>query len=271
MQPAVVVCAYNRPQALARLLASLNSAQYPPNAKIRLHISIDRSEIGISQEVLQIAEQFNWNYGEKIVAPQGHHLGLVEHINFCGGLSQEYGQIILLEDDLFVSNSFYGFAAQALEFYCADEYIAGISLYGLGFNGYTHNPFIPIHDGSDIFFLQIPYTQGQAFTSRQWSQFLSWQAASNILVSAEDKIHEMFLDFNAEDWFPARTKYLIETGRFFVFPRVSLVTGFGDAGTHFTRKSSYFQVPLEFNKKCFSLDTLEDSIAVYDFILRDPA
>jgi hypothetical protein len=264
MQTAVVVCAYNRPQALARLLASLKKAYYPPGANIPLHISIDRSEAGISPEVLEVANQFNWLNGKKIVAPQSHHLGLVEHINYCGGLSQEYGAIILLEDDLFVSNSYYAFTNQALEFYCDDKRVAGISLYNLWFNGYTHNPFLPVQDEADIFFLQIPYTQGQAFTADQWAQFAFWQANSNVMVSLQDKIHEMFLHFNADDWFPTRTKYLIETDRFFVFPRVSLATGFGDAGTHFTRSSSFFQVPLQAEKKFFSLISLEDSNAVYD-------
>ncbi len=44
MTPAIVVSAYNRPEALARLLASLRKAAYPADARQPLVISIDRGD-----------------------------------------------------------------------------------------------------------------------------------------------------------------------------------------------------------------------------------
>jgi hypothetical protein len=41
MNPAIVVNAYNRPQALARLLDSLQAARYPDGVPIPLVISLD--------------------------------------------------------------------------------------------------------------------------------------------------------------------------------------------------------------------------------------
>lgn len=74
----------------------------------------------------------------------------------------------------------------------------------------------------------------------------------------------MFLHFDAEDWFPLMTQYVVETDRYFVYPRVSLTTGMGDPGTHFDHASSFFQAPLQRAKDCFKFKPLDDSFAVYD-------
>jgi hypothetical protein len=264
MHPTIVVTAYNRPLALRRLLSALEKASYPQNGGVRLHISIDRSGDPENQRVCEIAGSFSWPYGEKLVVYQPEHLGLLKHFFHSGNLALDYGAIIQLEDDLLVSPAFYAYAAQALGFYDSDDRIAGVSLYSLWFNGYTHYPFVPFLDASDTFFLQIPYTQGQAFTGAQWQRFVDWHNSGNRQVKPGDPLHELFLHFDAEDWFPIRTKYLVETDRYYAFPRQSLATGFGDAGTHFSRASYFFQVPLQNFLTNYRLNTFDESIAVYD-------
>jgi hypothetical protein len=192
------------------------------------------------------------------------HLGLVEHVDRAGALAQEYGAIVLLEDDLVVSPGYYRYAAAALGYYRHDDRIAGVSLYGLWFNGYNHFPFVPLPDGADVFFLQIPYTQGYAFTADQWSRFLAWRAGGDSRPTALDPMHPMLLRFGPEEWFPERVKFLVATGRYFVYPRESLSTGFGDAGTHFARASRWFQVPLQAFKIDYRFTPLDGSAAVYD-------
>ncbi|HEX7975083.1 MAG TPA: hypothetical protein VF498_11795 [Anaerolineales bacterium] len=264
MNPAVVVMAYDRPAVLQRLLASLEAAHYPGDAEVCLHISIDRGPQGVHPGVLEAAERFNWQAGSKRVEVQPERLGLVEHFYHCGDLACQYGSIILLEDDLAVSPVYYPFTAGALNFYAADERLAGVSLYALWFNGYTHDPFIPLADDSDVYFLQIPYTQGQAFTAAQWERFRDWNHRQGAASSGRALIHEMFQQFGGDEWFPARTRYLAETGRYFVFPRVSLSTGLGDAGTHFNRNSYFFQTPLQRFKTDYRYQALDASTAVYD-------
>ncbi|HKZ55303.1 MAG TPA: hypothetical protein VJ123_07475 [Anaerolineales bacterium] len=260
MRPAVVVAAHNRPAALSRLLASLERAEYP-SGSIPLLISIDP---GGDPGVPHIAERFRWGHGEKLIIEHAQHLGLVEHFYRCGDLSEEYGALILLEEDLFVSPAFYSFASEALTFYGEDRRIAGISLYALWFNGYNQFPFVPLLDDADVYFLQVPYTQGQALTREQWSGFRSWQASGDRAIRVGDGLHEMFARFGPDEWFPLRMKYLVQTGRTYVFPRASLTTGFGDAGAHFARETRFFQVPLQGEAKDFRLKPLDDSCAVYD-------
>lgn len=260
MMPAVVVMAYNRPDSLQRLLASLRTAEHPDG--VPLIISIDRGDD--NNDVVAQADQFDWCHGDKQVIFHEQHLGLVEHFFFCGRLTREYGAIILLEDDLYVSPPYYHFAMQAIDTYTDDARIAGIALNALWFNGYTHYPFTPLRDESDVFFLQVPWYQGQAYTRAQWDAFDTWHAGEDRTLVAGDPIHEQFLTFDEDEWFPLKTKYLVEANRYYVFPRESLTTNFGDAGTHFTSRTDFFQVPLQYGRDTFRLQRFDDALAVYD-------
>lgn len=259
--PAIVVNAYNRPQALARLLASLSKADYLETARVPLVISVDH---GGSQAVRTLAEQFQWRHGPKQLIFHEQHLGLLQHFFACGNLVQTHGAIVYLEDDLAVSPVFYTYATQALNCYASDERIAGISLYGLWFNGYTQQPFVPLSDGSDVFLVQTPYTQGLAFTASQWAAF----AATHQAVEREGRpaapLHELWSQFARDDWFPLFARYVISTDRFFVYPRVSLATGFGDAGAHFAKPTTFFQVPLQRSATEYRFKPLDEALAVYD-------
>src|SRR5687767_8665947 len=119
--PAIVVPAYNRPASLLRLLESLLGANIPP--EVTLVISIDK---GGPEAVVRLAENFSWPFGDKKIIVHEQHLGLKEHVLECGDLAMEYGQIIMLEDDLFVSPAFYSFAKEASLFYGNEEMLAGI-------------------------------------------------------------------------------------------------------------------------------------------------
>ncbi len=261
MPVAIVVNAYNRPAALARLLASLQQAAYPTDTPVSLIISIDH---GGSADVRTLAGNFVWSHGPKEVIPQAQHLGLVQHFFACGDLTQRYDAIIYLEDDLTVSPVFFAYAAQALSFYQHADRVAGLSLFGLWFNGYTQQPFVPLADGSDAFFVQVPYTQGLAFTHAQWTNFDEWRHSPLATAAPSVPLHAAWSRFDREDWFPLLAKYVITTDRYFVFPRASHTTGWGDVGTHFAQASRFFQVPLQCGKRKYDFNAIDDSVAVYD-------
>ena len=109
-RPAIVIIAYNRLDALKRLLVSVEAAVYPEGEPVPLVISIDRSD---SDAVVKTAEDFGYTHGEKIIIARKERLGLREHVLTCGDLTEKYGSIIVLEDDLFVSPMFYDYACAA--------------------------------------------------------------------------------------------------------------------------------------------------------------
>ena len=269
MPPAIVIPAYNRPHTLARLLDSLAAASYPPDRKVTLVISIDPENGVPHQSVSAVAESFDWPYGPKEIVLHKEHLGLLQNFYYCGDLTDKYGSVIFLEDDSIVSPVFYHYAMQALEYFKNNARIAGISLYRYAFNGYSHHPFEPLADGSDIFFMQVSSIVGQAWSRAQWTEFQNWRVANPAHKAELNQIlHDFWSNFDADDHFPILTNYLVSNGRYYVFPRVSLTTGFGDAGTHFASRTSYFQVPLQREQSAFRLQAFETSHALYDSFME---
>ncbi len=261
IRPAVVISAYNRPGSLGRLLDSISRAECPKN--VPLVISIDAGGDRRS-EVLRVAENFPWSHGKKRIVPHREHLGPNGHAFFVGSLTQEFGAVIRLEDDYYVSPQFYSLAVSALEFFKKDSRIAGISLYHLWFNGITRDPFTPYLDESDVYFVQTSWSHGQAFLDRQWNAYEKWYRTQPHEVTTQDRLHVEWSRLGKEEWFPPFAKYLVESNRYMVFPRESYCTNFGDVGTHFTRATRFFQVPLQTRERSYRFTHLDDALAVYD-------
>ena len=73
-------------------------------------ISIDASD---TEDVIQLVDAFRWEHGDKRVIQREVNLGLRRHAIACGNLTEEYGTVIVLEDDLYVSRNFYKYALHA--------------------------------------------------------------------------------------------------------------------------------------------------------------
>jgi hypothetical protein len=256
--PVIVVSAHSRPKSLKRLLASVAQAVYDGDP-VELVISIDKSD---SEDVLQAAEQFEWRHGSKKIIHHAEHLGLKAHLLSCGDMSATYGAIILLEDDLLVSPYFYHYAKQAQAFYENDPHIAGISLYNYQVSESSFYPFNAIDDGSDVYFMQVASSWGQLWTSAQWAAFKAWHAANPELPASPD-IPAYLQAWGAHSWKKHFIHYLTSTEKYFVFPRVSLTTHFGDSGTH-SASGNLFHVPLQLSQKQFRFTALQRSGARYD-------
>ena len=269
MPPAIVIPAYNRPDTLTRLLASLESANYPDSLKISLVISIDPENGAPNQSVRTVAESFQWNRGPKEIILHPDHLGMLNNFYFCGNLTEIYDSVIYLEDDLVLSPVFYHFVEQAHQYFSADNRIAGVSLYAYQFNGYHHYPFIPLMDGADVYFAQVMSILGQSWTKAQWSRFHQWYKSRSRRMNEIGKpLHDVWQSFADDEYFPIQMKYLVSTDQFYVFPRISLTTGFGDQGVHFDYSTDYFQVPIQRNKISYRFHTLDDADALYDSFME---
>lgn len=257
----IVVVAYNRPRSLTRLLKSLSNAKYP-NKEIDLIISIDRAEN--NQNVLAVANAFEWNQGAKTVIYQEENLGLRKHILKCGNLSLEYGSVIVLEDDLFVSPNFYFFVDQALRFSKNESKIAGISLYNHQLNVHTRDNFSPIQDGYDNWYFQFASSWGQAWSREQWSGFMKWYE-NDPDIDHNNNVPAYVRSWSAKSWLKYNIAYLVEKDFYFLYPKISLSTNFSDAGTHVGNDSTIYQVPLDegFQRE-YRFSTFVQSRAVYD-------
>lgn len=241
----IIAVAYNRPASLKRLLSSITAAYYPKDIKVPLIISIDYSG---SDDCLKVAEETEWTHGPKEIIAHQKNLGLREHILSCGDIALKNDGVIILEDDCFVSKDFYNYALQTFEFYKDEPKVAGISLYSYEYNENAGMPFQALHDGYDVYFMQVPSSLGQLWTKQQWANFRAFYDQSPKL---NPEIH--FLPENVFTWPESSWKkyfylYIVLNDLYFVYPQVSHSTNFGDVGTHFTNTTQVFQVRLNNGK-----------------------
>ena len=259
--PTIVVIGYNRPKSLLRLLDSLSKAHYPAG-DIRLVISLDNSG---TLEPLRIAEAYPWAHGEKRVIHREKRMGLRNHVLACGDLTEEYGDVLVLEDDLFVSPYFYEYTSKALSFYEDDPRIAGISLYSQQFNQTANLPFTPIDDGdSDVYFMQLAASWGQAWSRSHWQGFRQWLEANGTDISRVDGIPADIRSWPDSSWLKLYNAYIISRDLYFVYPYRSLTTNFGDPGEHFYIASSRFQVAIQQKRIDYHFAQSSESLAIYD-------
>lgn len=236
---AIVCVGYNRLKSLARLTASLLKAEYPVSG-VPLVISIDCSN---NEEVYSFAENFKWQFGEKYVFIQPVRLGLKEHIYKCGDLTEYFKAIILLEDDLVVSPVFYSYVLKCMDRYAGDPRIAQISLYKNEINGYVGFPFDNLKTGADLFLMQDVSTWGECWTAAMWNDFTEWRDSHS-----EEDVLGIDMPDEIKGWTRAWSKYynayVADTGKFVLYPDVSVTTNFSDAGEHGGDRNAYVQVSL---------------------------
>lgn len=256
-EPTIVVIAYNREHSLKRLLRSIAQANFPAN-NITLHISIDASD---NPRVAEVANEFEWNFGEKVVEVKSENLGLLKHVLECGELTNRYASIIVLEDDLVVAPEFYNYGKQALLFFSEDEKIGGVSLYTYSCEENNYYPFQALSDGSDVHFIQVASSWGQAWTKNQWHTFKQWLVEHP--AGKDEVLPDYVQNWGNNSWKKLFIAFLIDTDRYFAFPNTSYSSNFEDEGTHATN-TGLLQVSMNFGSAQTRFNKWEDSKSVYD-------
>lgn len=259
MQPLpIIIVAYNRPQSLARLLKSVDNADFPAKG-VNLYISLDKAS---NSDCADLANNFDWKFGKKTVIEHEHSLGLFNHIMACGDLAAQLGGAIILEDDLFVSPAFYDFAQKATAFYQDEPLIGGISLYSYAYTETRNLPFEALKTGFDTYFMQVASSWGQVWTATHWQAFKTW-FNENEFMAADGEIPDHLMEWGDQSWKKHFNRYLISSGKYFVHPQISFTTNFEDPGTHATTQGLY-QVSLAQNTWQYSFESLSESKNRYD-------
>jgi len=269
---AIVAVGYNRLKSMQRLFYSLNNAQYDHD-DIPLVISIDCSG---DTELYDYVKEFKWSHGTKYVNIQEQRLGLKNHILQCGDLTRFFRAVIILEDDIFVSEFFYRYVEQAVDFYYDEDRVGGISLYQNEVMG--NLPVIYMKDGSDTYLKQAPASWGECWTDKQWNRFREWYKCFK-----DEEFTILDIPEHIKQWAKAWSKYyyafLKETNRYFVFPQVSHTTCFADAGENSSASSCLGQANLLMGKPEYQFnrfddmvryDSYDDNEAIYNWLRMTP-
>lgn len=260
--PGIVITCYNRPKALIRILKSVENADYPTDKNIPLIISIDG---GGPPSVVEIANEFIWPHGEKKVIHNKYNLGLKNHILSCGDLTKNLGSIILLEDDLIVSKSFYFFAYKAEAFYIDDPDVAQISLYAYTMSEHSLSQFNPLKRQGDVYFMKWPSSWGQLWTRSQWIKFRSWLKKNSTWEHLKDFVPSNVAKWPDTSWKKYFAAYLCLSKKYVVYPYFSFTCLYGDAGeNHKSGMLPQFKTALALDFQQFEFVLKDESKLFYD-------
>ncbi len=255
----IVVIAYNRIESLNRLLDSLLNAEYFGD-KVDLIISIDYHK-DYNKQILNLAQSFRWHVGEKKIINHLQNLGLKEHIISCGKYSEYYDNICVLEDDIFLSPSFYSFTKQATAYYSDSTKIAGISLYSHKINYIEDRFFLPLENGHDTYFMQQAQSWGQVWNSKSWNEFIDWLHKD---VKKHIDFPSTIYNWPDTSWLKLQMQFIVEKDKYFVYPYKSLSSNFSDNGTHAFSTNKY-QVELSYiSKKKYNFPNFDSNTLNYD-------
>lgn len=265
IKPAIVAIGYNRPKSLLRLLKSIGNAVYRYD-DIILIISIDFGE----KENLcyKIADEFVWKAGEKIVIKHNKNLGLRKHVLSCGDFSQKYGAVILLEDDIVVSEEFYNYAFAACNFFGNREEIVGIGLYS-NFYGWTQYPFYPVKNGYDNYYGKWVISWGECFCADQWKKFRDWYELNKekVLNYTED-IPSQITEWPETSWGKYMYYYMNDTNKFFAMPYEAYTTNYAEIGKHIKNITSNWQTVMQRGGRNFVFADMKNAVK-YDMFMEN--
>ena len=251
---AIVAVGYNRLNSMRRLLTSLSNAHYEHD-EIPLVISIDCSG---DTDLYDFVNQFEWKHGTKYVNIQKTRLGLKAHILQCGDLTRYFRGVIILEDDIFVSEYFYQYVEKAVDFYYDEDRVGGISLYQNEV-GSKCAPVVYLNDGSDTYLKMGAASWGECWTDRQWSKFKEWynNLDGNDIASIDMPEH---IKKWKKAWSVYYKAFLTVTNRYFVFPFISHTTCFGDAGEHASSSSNIGQANLLCGERNYTFKPFDEMV-----------
>jgi hypothetical protein len=253
-QTPIVIFAYNRPRHLRQLFDSL--LQCARLDECQVYIFCDGAkrpehESGV-QAARQCVDEFTLKLNATVVKRE-QNLGLARSIvSGVTELCEQYGRVIVLEDDFILHPFFLNFMLQSLDRYADEERVVQIA----GFTFPIKTPPKP-----DAFFLSLTTSWGWATWQRAWKLF-SWETESALQILDADL--QMRARFDLDGAYPysdmlrlvvkgkvdswATRWYWITftANKLTLYPRRSLVwqNGFDEAATNTSAERSGVQASL---------------------------
>ena len=256
----IVVFGFNRPQHTSRLLESLSANPEIHNSPIYIFIDGPRNPADeeILKSTLKVVEAFSESYKVRIYTSSVNK-GLVQSIkDGVNEVFKQYESIIVLEDDLILSENFLEFINRGLDNYKNNTMIASIQ-------GYT---VIDLEKNDHTYFQLGADCWGWATWRDRWMK-VNWNADEALTELKKKKMQKKF-DLNGaypytkmlercsrgevESWAIRWHASMFNLGKLSVYPPRKLVinTGRDGSGTHkgdHVKQNEYFtNRPITFSK-----------------------
>jgi len=264
----IVLFVYNRPWHTQQTVEALQKNELAKESELFIYSDAAKNEdaeakvnevreyiknIDGFKKVTIVEREKNWGLANSIID------GVTKIVN-------QYGKIIVLEDDLVTSPYFLKFMNEALEIYKDEEKVASI-------HGYIY----PIDGLPETFFIKGADCWGWATWKDRWDIFE--RDGQKLLSELQLKKLEREADFNGSYAFTQMLKDQIDgknnswairwymsaflKDMLTLYPGQSHVQniGFDTEGTHCTNKTSVFRIKLNYNIKLDKIDIAEDRVS----------
>ena len=194
---------------------------------------------------MRAANESVYTHGDKVIIARKTRMGLKEHVLACGDLTYEYGNIIVLEDDIVTSPYFLQFMNDAFRLYHDEPKVMHVS----GFTRLSPQPspyFTPFMSG-----------WGWGTWRDRWNgHFLHFQTREEALKDVSPEVLEQIeyggvfpclkdLDRRPIPWDICWGLAIRKAGGLCLYPSKTLVRNIGlTGGTHYNLPSSIFNFQL---------------------------
>lgn len=272
MNAPIIVFAYNRPNHLKQTLQALAANSEAIESDLYIFIDGPKNEKGyeVNREVVHIAENFAKGYFRAVnIKNHTQNRGLAcSVISGVSEIIEEYGRVIVTEDDAVSAPSYLKFMNQALDYYRGNQ-----SIWSVG--GYTIPMQIPQDYQSDVILTQRSSSYAWATWKERW-ETIDWE------MKDYRRFHWNFIErcrFNqwgddrasmlddqmlgrVNSWAIRFDYAMFKNHMFNVLPTKSLIANIGHdgSGTHSTSAMNLqnpFKVDLKNAPSSFVLDEVE--------------
>lgn len=289
----IVYFAYNRPHHMRQTLEAIRQADLSDLTHLIIYCDGAKPEATAETleqvaEVRRIAHENAWA-GEVTVVERTENIGLLQSIST--GVTEvvnEYGRVIVIEDDVLISKSFLVYMNKALDLYAKDKEVMHVS-------GFSPIQQFDNEIAETSYFYNHTYCWGWATWKRAWDHFSTDAFSLMGQIKKEGRTTYINLDNTAEIYWGLKH---IQDGRFqswnyfwhtcvnlnnglCLHPKWSLIKniGFDGSGTNCTTEEDgrfntqidsldIRRLPLKENKKVRQLMTRQPLIREIKFVIR---
>lgn len=271
MSAPIIIFAYNRPEHLLKTLNALAKNKLAKESEVYIYIDGPKNEQAKekSQQVYEVAASFQEGFFSCVrIRRAEKNLGLaVSVINGVTEVINQFGEVIVVEDDSVADCNYLTFMNQALEFYRNDHDIFSIG-------GYTVPLTVPTNYIQDIILTQRSSSYAWATWKDRWEK-IDWEvkdykkfrwnffARRNFNRWGNDRASMLDDQMNSRvnSWAIRFDYAMYKQKAYNILPCKSLIQNIGHdgSGTHNLKKASgedVFYVNLSQNKKTFTFEKI---------------
>jgi len=252
----IILFVYNRPDHTLRTLKALENNNLASESELFIYADAAKNEQSKAavEQVREIINR-NWRFKSVTLTLRESNCGLAANvIDGVTKIVEQYGQVIVLEDDLVTSPFALEYFNDTLELYRHQDQVMQISGYGY--------PVKDIETLPETFFFRVANSWGWATWDRAWNHFNS---DINVLTDdfTAEQIHQFSIEGKENFWKQVKEfkagkinswairwyASVFKNNGLVLYPRNSLTQNIGNdgSGTHTAAETTY-QVVLA-NKK----------------------